>query len=272
MANRYLSFDGVTGGVVVPNDAALNLGTGDFSICFWGKFADQEGRQTVVYKSNGGVHYTVYFDTNEIVLIYGNISATYVRLGVNYFSFTQWNHYAVTVDRDGSAYMYINGVVSGTTTETAPASLDNNAGLLIGQVGTDYLSGSLDDLRIYKKAISQSEVYAIYNGGAGTKYTAAVAEGGKAAVAWDMDEGTGTTITATQIIDEPELVGTFSATGVTWEHGGSPFHRALTDEFKKHSFYINRSSEAIQFRLGGNAGKVQIRDIKLVDPLIMDDR
>jgi hypothetical protein len=87
-----------------------------------------------------------------------------------------------------------------------------------------------------------------------------------------MDEGTGTTITATQITDEPELVGTFSATGVTWERGGSPFHRALTDEFKKYSFYINRSSEAIQFRLGGNAGKVQIRDIKLVDPLIMDDR
>jgi hypothetical protein len=35
MADNYLTFDGSTGFITVPNDAALNVGTGDFSICFW---------------------------------------------------------------------------------------------------------------------------------------------------------------------------------------------------------------------------------------------
>ena len=37
MPNSYSSYDGSTGFVTVPSNAALNLGTGDFTICFWGK-------------------------------------------------------------------------------------------------------------------------------------------------------------------------------------------------------------------------------------------
>jgi len=68
-----------------------------------------------------------------------------------------WHHYAYTFD--GTTHrLYVDGTLAATTTSTSnsasPAEL--NFGRWAG--GSDYLSGRLDDLRIYSAALSASEV------------------------------------------------------------------------------------------------------------------
>jgi hypothetical protein len=261
MANRYLSFDG-SGYVLVPDDAALNLGTGDFSICFW-MFAT--GDSNLISKQETS-YYLISISSGNIILVTRHADSGFLPSYASApIKLNRWTHIVIT--RSGSTVnIYADGVSKTVTGSADAGNLDNTEDFYISEGGS--YSGSLDDLRIYKgKALTQAEVERIYAGGCGKRYDSNDVSGDSSVVTFEFDEGTGETTTDSQA----GLIGTLYG-GVTWKSGGIPFHRALTDEFKKHSFYINRSSEAIQFRLGGNAGKVQIRDIKLVDPLIMDDR
>ena len=130
-------------------------------------------------------------------------------------------HWAWAVDSGaGTLTCYINGNVASSTfvfnISTWP-NTDATGSLYIGSDTVTFGNLSLDDLRIYKSALTQAQVSAIYAGGVGKKYV--LNETPTASAAWNMDEGTGTTITDAQ----NGLVGTLSATGVTWQSGGVPF-------------------------------------------------
>ncbi len=72
-----------------------------------------------------------------------------------------WNHVAATIN--GSAVnLYINGVLNYSSTISATAT---NAAqeLDIGGKNDGYFNGYMDDVRIYNRALSASEVSALYN-------------------------------------------------------------------------------------------------------------
>lgn len=225
MTNKYLTFDGTTGLVTVPNNAALNFGTGDFSICFWIKKEDKYSSSHVFMKSKDNLGdlpkiWVEFMYDSEVW--FGALDAEPVTLIVKTDTSqnNRWAHYAWSISRTGTSYIYINGAVAGSFDATGLGSLDCNGDLFIGNDNIErWLKGSLDDLRFYKKALSAAEIAAIYNGGKGTKYTGAAAEGGAAAAAWNMDEGAGTTI----VDAVGSLEGTFSESGVSWAAGGVPF-------------------------------------------------
>jgi len=69
----------------------------------------------------------------------------------------QWTHVAVTFD--GTDFkLYVNGVLDHT--ENAPGIIDDNAGedLILVKGNGDYFEGSLDDVRIYNRAMVFEEV------------------------------------------------------------------------------------------------------------------
>ena len=75
-----------------------------------------------------------------------------------------WHHVAVTVDADHhTALMYLDGVVVGQNTDfhRTPSELGNTPQNWLGrsQFGGDaYFDGSLDDFRIYNRALSAAEI------------------------------------------------------------------------------------------------------------------
>ena len=80
------------------------------------------------------------------------------------YSADTWNHVVLTIERNGNAYFYINGVQDGSKSVNdiaIPFSKD----LLIG--GYDkralFFNGSIDDVRIYNRALSQAEITLLYN-------------------------------------------------------------------------------------------------------------
>jgi len=212
MSSNYLTFD--AGLVTVPDNDALDfgtgdfIGTGDFSICFW---ADVFSDTDAIYVSKGlsDVYWKIYRIGSDVAISF-NDGEDDADGATKQIPSDGWHHVAFSIDRDGNSYCYIDGV-AGTVRVISDSrgSLNNSSNLIIG---ANY-AGSMDDLRIYKKALTPAEVLTIYNNGTSKVYTVLdTPTSGAASAAWNMNEGAGTTIT-----DEINgLVGTFSATGVSW--------------------------------------------------------
>ena len=73
----------------------------------------------------------------------------------------QWSHIVVS-NNGGSATFYLNGLVDG-----GPFSMGsykfNNFVKLIGMDADDYFPGKIDDVRIYNRALSETEIVKLYN-------------------------------------------------------------------------------------------------------------
>ena len=229
--NSYLQFDGSTGYVSVLSNAALDFGTDDFSFCFWVKLDTITTQQYIFHRVLGAdpVPYSCLIDIDFI----NNVSVLECCLSSPGNSWLYQN--VLTNDRVGKwllitivktsagVQFYLNSVaVAMIGNNTGNPSLTFSAITYLGAYYDtiefySFFSGSLDDFRIYKSALSQADVTYLYNGGMGRKYVVGQLSVEPSAT-WDMDEGTGTTITDAV---GGTLYGTFTG-GVRWVSGGVP--------------------------------------------------
>ena len=179
---RYASFSG--GYVQVPPAASLNLG-GQFTVSLWLKLAsDDAGRNpdvSLVAKENTdqqknwgdyqfrlktqGTH-DIIFSTAQMTNGFEPICGT---SGVgSYELHSAWSLVTMVFDGDEIA-IYVNG-----NKESSAAAKDRDGKkfrddtvgrLFVGALpgGKNPLDGAIDDLRIYKRALSASEISQLYN-------------------------------------------------------------------------------------------------------------
>lgn len=75
----------------------------------------------------------------------------------------QWNHIAVISEADNTKKVYINNVISSHTTATSPYGLVTNNLTIGARSGAEYFNGVIDDLRIYKSALTPQQVSNLFN-------------------------------------------------------------------------------------------------------------
>lgn len=111
-----------------------------------------------------GIGSTV-FDNNapgtKIVALFENIRwiATTTDLG------TGWHMVALVINASGVPSIYKDGVLVGTYAGTNAIAPNTGQGIYIGGMPGRYFNGSVDDTRVYSRALSGSEVLQLYNGG-----------------------------------------------------------------------------------------------------------
>jgi hypothetical protein len=170
--------------VNLPSSAALDTTLNNFTILVWVTFTG-----TVVNDDNGFVQYKyVYNDSGYTVGVNrypqtsGNLRWCDVnwRMGdhpsqlpetgglVGYYCYdNQWNFYAYIRDINiGKITMYANGQKIGQT-NTYPGTLAVQ-GSYINRIGGPgrwggYLKGSIDEVRVYNRVLSDSEIQGLYN-------------------------------------------------------------------------------------------------------------
>jgi hypothetical protein len=170
LANGILTFDGSGDYVDCNNDLSLELGTNNITVTAKVKLsAAQSDFAGIVTKgaasgSDSGYALIYRADTDELLFLISNGTTRLWldsdnNLGIND---NQWHQVTVTVARDGDAIFYVDGVAVGS--ENA-ASLNGsnimNAGrnLLIGSwIGSWFMNGAVDNVKIYKRALSAQEV------------------------------------------------------------------------------------------------------------------
>lgn len=167
---QALSFNGTNNSVSIGNPSILNFGANqDFSMGMWMKTTASPGSTKPFAKSNVdtfGLGWGMYQTSGTVYLKIGDGSSVKYEQGVGPMNDGKWHHILFTISRAGNCARYLDGVLIGTTgcSSWANTDLTNAINLNFGVngVANGYWNGSLDDVRIYSRSLSASEVKQLY--------------------------------------------------------------------------------------------------------------
>jgi len=177
--NFALAFDGLTNYVTVPSTAALNAYP--LTAAVWIKTNATSGVNGIVnkYVANSFNGYQVFMNNGNLCAwylrdlsssVYGGSGCPFNLPGYND---NQWHHVAFVVDASGGK-LYVDGFLKGSLpwagTPGAPTTSQplHLAHYPQGASSGEYLPGVLDDVRIYNRALSPTEVSELYAATAST--------------------------------------------------------------------------------------------------------
>ena len=171
-------FNGSGDYVSVANQTDLNVGVGgSVSVCAWFKTdsldVDRSIPRVIVGKrisASSNSDYIIFTSGGKLCFGTGNASDTVVWMMTNEPSLNKWHHVVGTMEynkTDKYYYksIYIDGVevkTGRTKTKCDSVTTDLRIGEAAIGTGTAYFYGSIDEVRIYKRALSDTEVKAIY--------------------------------------------------------------------------------------------------------------
>ncbi|MEI6947587.1 LamG-like jellyroll fold domain-containing protein [Paraflavisolibacter sp. H34] len=150
-----------------PNTASLNI-TDAISIAAWIRPIEVRNGTILAKGATNGYELCIN-SSNKVEFRFntGTNGSTYRIASVaNYpTNATTWVHVAATYD-GATARMYINGVQNASVTFATPAAIISNTGVLtIGSLaGERRWKGAMDDLRLYRGALTADEVQTVMNG------------------------------------------------------------------------------------------------------------
>jgi hypothetical protein len=180
-------FDGVNDMVALPN-SSFDF-TGDFSISTWVKITSNPSSGGAIFSN---YNYDVVYNYGYLLILNANktvafgtnnaVNSTVVITSTTALALNTWYH--ITVRRDSvtkSNYLYINGTLEAQVINTGVgitygtramqptigAIRQNNQGTLSSN---NFLNGQVDALTIWNKALTTSEVSALYNSGNTQQY------------------------------------------------------------------------------------------------------
>ena len=165
---QSLKFDGVDDYVNLGTPASLQ-NTGPITLSAWVyRTSGTASRGIVMYEGNVGnnVQWSMYM-INKVQFAQGDGSAFFMT-GNATLSLDRWYHLAAV--RSGSSgnwtiTLYVNGVFDKTSNTAVDPSTTSLTTMRIGSKfagGVSYFPGSIDDVRIYNRALSASEIKQLY--------------------------------------------------------------------------------------------------------------
>jgi hypothetical protein len=162
---QALDFDG-TNDVVKVESSYLG---GDFTVSAWVKQSPTAGSATfasIVMESDGSARlFALALDrTNQRVCIQTNAVSPCTSNGT-YTTVGKWTHVAITNPANGAGInVYLNNIfVESLTTENISAGTEIGIGRYSYLEGTGLFGGVIDDVRIYSRLLTSSEITRLYN-------------------------------------------------------------------------------------------------------------
>ena len=174
---QAISVDGSSRYVTINHQNSINFAnTDDFTIGFWTKFNPQTVSSAIILEkwdgTAGGYSYTVRANSDGTIFFarYDGGNAPQVS-SLTSISDNKWHNVVVEHIRSSKTMLiYIDGVRDNSSTYTTLNTITSTSNLCIGRRcdgnAQTLFNGSIDDLRIYNRALSAAEVKQLYNLGA----------------------------------------------------------------------------------------------------------
>jgi hypothetical protein len=174
--NSAYNFDGVTN-FIETNSTIGNFGQSDFTISSWIVSLTGSLEETYIGKRSDGTYGNNWFGATEPTTretywdIDGDNTGTnhYVLVSNSILNTSNW--YNIVFKREGNNWkIFINGVEDASLTTPTIQNINNTAPMTIGARYWDsnpvgYFTGQIDDVRIYNRALSSSEITSLFNEG-----------------------------------------------------------------------------------------------------------
>jgi len=152
-----------------PDDGSLDFGTGrDLSLSLWVHVStppsDQYG---LVGKGDRGTNSKLLLKIMSTEMLLFRLSSGTATVDINGKTDVvdgQWHHIAAVADRDGETRLYVDGKLDGKAGTTDAIDISNDSPLVLGkshQKGSGprrFLHGYLDDVRLYDRVLTETEV------------------------------------------------------------------------------------------------------------------
>jgi len=235
--NDALFFNGTSQDVSIPDSASLEPGN-NYTIAAWVNAASLSGSSTntILEKPYATTHQSFHIFFNPSFGFFNDNGSTtgYLNSWITPAIGT-WHYYAAVVS-GSTVTLYIDGSqVAQSTTFPATTAYDATPVGIGADPGAEYCNCTIDDVRIWNRALSASEVQALYDATAGQDYTTGLVGW------WKLDDGSsGTTpLTATDSSGNGNT-GTLT-NGPTWTTG--KIGNALT--FNGTSQYVSVPAAAL---------------------------
>lgn len=149
--NYSMSFNG-SSYLSVPNNAALNLASNDYTIEGWWYFTDLSNQAMISkYSAPGGGWAVQWYSTNNLRMVFNSAGGDSVYSFAWTPTINTWYHVAIT--RSGTnGRAFINGTQIGSTTTFVTAHGDSSGTLQVGLTHTvsEYTRGYASNVRIVK--------------------------------------------------------------------------------------------------------------------------
>jgi len=163
-----LNFNGSTDYINVTHTSDLNPGTGSFTICAWIKPDSVTGTQRFIWKNNGVPLFNGYYlmlDGNRVAVGFGD-GANKTKTSGGTLETGTW--YFVVGVRDTVAkevWLYLDDgqKISGKTDETGNINYGGNLEIGGCTGSSEYFDGSMDNVMVFNRALSQEEIVALYD-------------------------------------------------------------------------------------------------------------
>jgi hypothetical protein len=189
-----LCFDGLNDFVTAPDNASIDVGQGDISIDAWIRTTSTAGLQIICDKREQTASlptrgYSFYISSGQLGFQLADasgtnnfcsctLSASCTNWGAGAPGFVadgNWHLVAVTVQRNSvtGGKFFVDGVQVGTFDPTCrQGNLDNSSPLTVGRrsfSSTAFFNGCIDELEIFKRVLTPTEVAGLYAAGAAGK-------------------------------------------------------------------------------------------------------
>ena len=194
-----LSFNGTNAMVTVNDSSSLDLTTGMTLEAWVYPTATLPSWPTILLKEQtGDLTYSIYAnsDTNLPAGVIFTTQEVNVR-GTKKLSLNTWTHLSVTYDGANMRF-YVNGVLANTKPQTGKMATSSNP-LRIGGNSvwpSEFFTGRIDDIRVYNRALSTTEIMTDMNTPVGgTVTTPPPPTTNSLVAAYNFDEGSGTVLT-----------------------------------------------------------------------------
>lgn len=174
--SKSIIFDGVDEHIVIGSVGNFERTT-SFSISCWFKTSSTAVEFIVSRQANSGLFpgWNIFIEAGKIKTALINNNGTSDRLFIetnSVFNDSNWHHCVMTYDGSSNTsglFLYLDGSLASVTviTNSLSASILTSANFQIsGRDGPNVvLSGNVDEVALYDKDLSASEVTAIYNSG-----------------------------------------------------------------------------------------------------------
>jgi len=166
-SNSSFYFDGRTSYVDIGTSTFDINTSNEFTISAWIKPTGANYVYTTMIK-RGRYNYPFSFDyanTKRLRVTLRTSSGTYSLNGNAKLNFNNWYHVVYVYNKTSGRLIYVNGSLDKQDSTKGTLNVQNGESTVIGKtpyVNDYYFKGAIDDLRIYNKALSYSEIRALY--------------------------------------------------------------------------------------------------------------